>query len=87
MILPDETLCALPAWMMDPVVCSTITKQMNPCVSLKALRNLRALLDASPLSNPFGLDTVGSSSKTGDRNAKTSELPRNALGGSKPNME
>ena len=44
--LPDQTRCALPAWMLDEAVCRSLTEAEHPVVSVTALCGLGELLDA-----------------------------------------
>ena len=44
--LPDQTRCALPAWMLDEAFCKSLTEAEHPVVSVTALCGLGELLDA-----------------------------------------
>ena len=44
--LPDQTRCALPAWMLDEAVCKSLTEAEHPVISITALCGLGELLDA-----------------------------------------
>ena len=44
--LPDQTRCALPAWMLDEAFCKSLTEAAHPVVSVTALCGLGELLDA-----------------------------------------
>jgi hypothetical protein len=40
---------AVPAWMLDPVLCGRLRYEAQPCLSVSALIELRELLDGQPL--------------------------------------
>lgn len=48
--LPDGTERAVPAWMLDPVICHQLPQQDRPRISLSALLELAAWLDNRSLS-------------------------------------
>lgn len=43
--LPDETMCALPAWMLDDLICAAVRDETHPVVSVSALLRLGSVLD------------------------------------------
>ncbi|MEQ9408226.1 MAG: hypothetical protein RIK87_10895 [Fuerstiella sp.] len=43
--LPDESLCALPAWMLDEAFCAGLREAEQPCVDVSALLRLCTLID------------------------------------------
>jgi hypothetical protein len=47
--LADGLQLAIPAWVLDPVACAPLCVTATPRISLSALRQLRALLDAQAL--------------------------------------
>lgn len=47
--LPDESNCALPAWMLDESSCAMLVDADDPRVDLAALQRLLNLLDALEL--------------------------------------
>jgi hypothetical protein len=42
-LLPDQTRCALPSWMLDEVFCATLVEADHPILSVAALCNLGKL--------------------------------------------
>jgi hypothetical protein len=44
-LLPDQTRCALPSWMLDEVFCASLVEADHPILSVGALCNLDKLLD------------------------------------------
>ena len=44
-LLPDQTRCALPSWMLDEVFCAGLIEADHPVLSIEALWNLAKLLD------------------------------------------
>ena len=44
-LLPDQTRCALPSWMLDEAFCASLVEAYHPIPSVGALRNLDKLLD------------------------------------------
>src|SRR5262249_48612446 len=69
-VLPDGYRCVLPSWMLDPVVCSSFTDDLEPRIALSALRALRQLIDTQPL--PFSKPSVrsGATANTGGDHAQ-----------------
>src|SRR5262249_26374653 len=56
---------ALPAWMLDPVACSTLRQAPQPLIALDALRQLRKLLDTPPWSAGAAAATADDSNLKG----------------------
>jgi hypothetical protein len=67
--LPDGSRVVVPAWMLDPAACRSLTTGA-PRSALAALRDLRRLLDALGLEQPASL--AAPSRQAGDQDA-TSE--------------
>ena len=44
-LLPDQTRCALPGWMLDEVFCANLVEADHPILSIAALCDLNKLLD------------------------------------------
>ena len=44
-LLPDQTRCALPGWMLDEVFCANLVEADHPILSVAALCDLNKLLD------------------------------------------
>jgi len=71
-VLADGSRCVLPSWMLDPVVCSSFTDDLEPCIALSALWALRQLIDKSlPLSKPSV--TSGAPANTGGDHAQAKD--------------
>ena len=49
-ILPDDTKCILPGWMLNEEACGHLVDEQRPRISLSVLIAVRELLDAQPLS-------------------------------------
>jgi hypothetical protein len=66
--LDDGTALAVPAWMLDPVFCERLVVEPRPRLGLEALRELRRLIEAHPVSRAVkGGSTDDSSSPSGER--------------------
>jgi len=71
-VLPDGSRCVLPSWMLDPVVCSSFTDDLEPRIALPALWALRQLIDQSlPLPKPSV--TSGTPANTGGDHAQAKD--------------
>jgi hypothetical protein len=71
-VLQDGSRCVLPSWMLDPVVCSSFTDDLEPRIALPALWALRQLIDKSlPLSKPSV--TSGTPANTGGDHAQAKD--------------
>jgi hypothetical protein len=66
--LDDRTAIAVPAWMLDPVSCERLAVESFPRLGLAALRELRRLVEAHPVSQAMKVgSTDDSSSPSGER--------------------
>ena len=82
--LPDQTRCALPAWMLDEAFCGSLTEAEHPVVSVSALCTLGELLDAqvSLVSSSHDECKVTAKEKDNDaRRKRTSALAATELDG------
>jgi len=80
--LPDQTRCALPAWMLDEVVCRSLTEAEHPIVSVASLCGLGELLDAQvPLvsSSPDVCELTPKKKGSDARQERTSALAATEL--------
>ena len=57
-VLPDQSRCALPEWMLDPIACAGLVDRPEPMISPAALCRLRELLDAQEVLPPHGPDAT-----------------------------
>ena len=60
--LDDRTAIAVPAWMLDPVSCERLVVEPRPRLGLAALRELRRLVEAHPVSRAGKVDSTDDSS-------------------------
>lgn len=44
-MLPDESHCAIPTWMLDEAFCNGLVDAAEPCIAVAALHRLRMLID------------------------------------------
>src|SRR6516164_9132727 len=65
----------IPAWMFDPVTCSTMTLSVNPMVDMEALIQLRRLLDCALGRKEFGVVEGGHRLEVTQGGANGQKLP------------
>src|SRR3954452_25177962 len=57
--LDDGTALAVPAWMLDPLLCAGLIVEPRPRLSQGSLRVVRRLIDSHPLSRTAELVSIG----------------------------
>jgi hypothetical protein len=66
--LKDETTLAVPAWMLDPILCARLMVESRPRLAYESLRELRRLIVSHPLSRTGDVVSIDdSSSPSGER--------------------
>ena len=80
--VPQGFQIAVPRWMLDPIHCSRLSQEERPRVSLRALVELTALIDAQPLRSTAHPPQVGPSPQPGatDASDKKDRLSSNESG-------
>ena len=63
--LPDRVRIAVPAWMLDPMLCAQLPQESRPRVALRALLELAGLIGLHRLPCAGNVSKSGPSSQPG----------------------